>query len=48
MEIAELVAQRMSNKAMAAGLVIGRRTVETHVENILVKLGFTSRAQVAS
>jgi predicted ATPase/DNA-binding CsgD family transcriptional regulator len=47
-EIAELITQGMSNKAIAARLVIGRRTVETHVENILVKLGFTSRAQVAS
>jgi predicted ATPase/DNA-binding CsgD family transcriptional regulator len=47
-EIAELVAQGMSNKAIADRLVIGRRTVETHVENILVKLGFTSRTQVAA
>jgi DNA-binding CsgD family transcriptional regulator len=47
-EIAELVARGMSNKDIAATLVIGRRTVETHVENILVKLGFTSRTQVAS
>ena len=46
-EIAELLAQGMSNKAIAARLVIGRRTVETHVENILVKLGFTSRTQVS-
>jgi DNA-binding CsgD family transcriptional regulator len=29
-EIAELVAQWMSNKAIAAGLVIGRRTVGQH------------------
>jgi DNA-binding NarL/FixJ family response regulator len=27
--------------------VIGQRTAETHVEHILSKLGFTSRAQVA-
>jgi DNA-binding CsgD family transcriptional regulator len=47
-EIAELVARGMSNKDIAAALVIGRRTVESHVENILVKLGFTSRTQVAS
>jgi predicted ATPase/DNA-binding CsgD family transcriptional regulator len=46
-EIAELLADGMSNKAIAARLVIGRRTVETHVENILVKLGFTSRTQVS-
>jgi len=29
-------------------LVIARRTAETHVENILAKLGFTSRAQIAA
>jgi predicted ATPase/DNA-binding CsgD family transcriptional regulator len=46
-EIAELVAQGMSNKDIAARLVIGHRTVETHVENILAKLGFTTRTQVA-
>jgi predicted ATPase/DNA-binding CsgD family transcriptional regulator len=47
-EIAELVARGLTNKAIAAQLVIGKRTVETHVENILVKLGFNSRNQVAS
>jgi predicted ATPase/DNA-binding CsgD family transcriptional regulator len=46
-EIATLVARGMSNKEIAATLVIGRRTVETHIENILVKLGFTARTQVA-
>jgi predicted ATPase/DNA-binding CsgD family transcriptional regulator len=46
-EIATLVARGMSNKEIAAALVISRRTVETHVENILVKLGFTARTQVA-
>jgi predicted ATPase/DNA-binding CsgD family transcriptional regulator len=46
-EIAELVAQGLTNKAIAAQLVIAKRTVETHVENILVKLGFNSRTQVA-
>jgi DNA-binding NarL/FixJ family response regulator len=29
-------------------LVIAQRTAESHVENILAKLGFTSRAQIAS
>ncbi|WP_233625371.1 LuxR C-terminal-related transcriptional regulator [Actinoplanes sp. ATCC 53533] len=32
---------------MAARLVVAQRTAEGHVENILSKLGFTSRAQVA-
>ncbi|MEV7096652.1 LuxR C-terminal-related transcriptional regulator [Amycolatopsis sp. NPDC051045] len=47
-EIAELVARGMSNKEIAASLVLSGRTVEGHVENILVKLGLTSRTQVAS
>ncbi|MEQ4209996.1 LuxR C-terminal-related transcriptional regulator [Actinopolymorpha sp. B9G3] len=47
-EIAELVAKGQSNKEIAAALVIAQRTAESHVENILVKLGFTSRAQIAA
>ncbi|MEV0201186.1 LuxR C-terminal-related transcriptional regulator [Nonomuraea sp. NPDC050691] len=45
-EIAELVAQGLSNRQIAEELVIAQRTAENHVENILRKLGFTSRAQV--
>ncbi|GAA2412771.1 LuxR family transcriptional regulator [Nonomuraea africana] len=48
MEIAELVAQGLSNKEIAAALVIAPRTAEGHVEHILAKLGFTSRAQIAA
>ncbi|MFG3441354.1 ATP-binding protein [Nonomuraea sp. NPDC047897] len=48
MEIAGLVAQGMSNKAIAATLVIAQRTAEGHVEHILSKLGFTSRVQIAA
>ncbi|MEU9012379.1 LuxR C-terminal-related transcriptional regulator [Streptomyces sp. NPDC048479] len=46
-EIAHLVAQGLSNKEIAATLVIAQRTAEGHIEHILSKLGFTSRAQVA-
>ncbi|MFC5729337.1 MULTISPECIES: helix-turn-helix transcriptional regulator [Nocardioides] len=46
-QIAELLATGLTNQDIASKLVISRRTVETHVENILVKLGFTSRTQVA-
>ncbi|MBN6050950.1 tetratricopeptide repeat protein [Nonomuraea sp. RK-328] len=48
MEIARLVARGMSNKAIAASLVIAQRTAEGHVENILSKLGFSSRVQIAA
>jgi predicted ATPase/DNA-binding CsgD family transcriptional regulator len=47
-EIAGLVAEGLSNKEIAAKLVISQRTAETHVEHILTKLGFTSRAQIAA
>lgn len=46
-EVASLVARGLSNRAIAAELIVGERTVETHVTNILGKLTFTSRAQIA-
>ncbi|GAB3963452.1 LuxR family transcriptional regulator [Actinoallomurus acanthiterrae] len=46
-EVAALVAEGMSNKQIAAKLVIAQRTAEGHVERILDKLGFTSRTQIA-
>ncbi|MEV0402589.1 LuxR C-terminal-related transcriptional regulator [Actinoallomurus sp. NPDC050550] len=47
-QIAELISQGMSNKEIAANLMIAQRTVEGHVEHILTKLGFTSRVQIAA
>jgi predicted ATPase/DNA-binding CsgD family transcriptional regulator len=47
-EVAALVAEGLTNKQIAARLVIAQRTAEGHVERILVKLGFSSRAQLAS
>jgi serine/threonine-protein kinase PknK len=47
-EVAELIAQGLTNKGIAGRLVISQRTAEAHVERILNKLGFTSRAQVAA
>ncbi|MER6618016.1 response regulator transcription factor [Streptomyces xantholiticus] len=47
-EVADLVASGLSNKEIAAGLVIAQRTVETHVGRILAKLGLTSRLQLAA
>ncbi|WP_323189400.1 LuxR C-terminal-related transcriptional regulator [Kitasatospora sp. NBC_00240] len=46
-EIAGLVAKGLPNKDIAERLVISPRTVETHVQNVLTKLGFTSRTQIA-
>jgi len=47
-EVAGLIAKGLSNKAIAESLVISPRTVDGHVERILAKLGFASRAQVAA
>ncbi|MEV4128823.1 protein kinase [Nocardia sp. NPDC049707] len=47
-QIADLVAQGLTNKQIAAKLVISQRTAQGHVENILSKLGFTNRAQIAA
>jgi predicted ATPase/DNA-binding CsgD family transcriptional regulator len=47
-EVARYVADGFSNQQIASRLTISRRTAETHVEHILAKLGFTSRAQIAA
>lgn len=47
-QVAELVAQGLTNRAIAEHLVISPRTAQGHVENVLTKLGFTSRAQIAA
>jgi ATP/maltotriose-dependent transcriptional regulator MalT len=47
-EVAELVAQGLSNRRIAAVLTLSMRTVDGHVEHILTKLGFGSRTQVAA
>jgi non-specific serine/threonine protein kinase len=47
-EVALLVARGLTNRQIAEQLVIGERTVATHVEHILGKLSFRSRAQVAA
>ena len=47
-EVATLIAQGHSNREIAERLVVSERTVTTHVSNIFAKLGFTSRAQIAT
>ena len=47
LEVAELIAEGLGNPAIAARLVLSRRTVEGHVQRILAKLDFRSRSQVA-
>lgn len=47
-EIAELIALGLTDKDIAAKLVISYRTVTSHVGHILTKLEATSRAQIAT
>jgi non-specific serine/threonine protein kinase len=47
-EIARLVATGKTSKTIAAELVISARTVDRHVQNILDKLEFRSRSQIAA
>jgi DNA-binding CsgD family transcriptional regulator len=48
LEVAELVAEGLTNSAIAARLFVSRATVSSHVTHILTKLGFSSRAQIAA
>jgi predicted ATPase/DNA-binding CsgD family transcriptional regulator len=47
-EVATLVRRGLSNREIARALVISQRTAESHLESILTRLGFSSRAQVAA
>jgi NarL family two-component system response regulator LiaR len=46
-EVLRLLAQGKANKEIAHELVIGEKTVKTHVNNILSKLNVSSRTQAA-
>jgi DNA-binding CsgD family transcriptional regulator len=46
-KIAYLVAEGRSNPDIGAALFLSRRTVQTHVSHIMVKLGVRSRTEVA-
>jgi DNA-binding NarL/FixJ family response regulator len=47
-EVAMLVARGLSNRQIAAQLIVSERTVDTHVSHILRKLSLVSRAQIAA
>jgi non-specific serine/threonine protein kinase len=46
-QTAALIARGLTNREIAAELVITERTVMRHVEHILAKLGVRSRTQIA-
>jgi predicted ATPase/DNA-binding CsgD family transcriptional regulator len=47
-QVAELVALGLTNREIADRLLLSERTVEWHVEEILNKLGFSTRSQIAA
>ncbi|MEU5852734.1 LuxR C-terminal-related transcriptional regulator [Saccharopolyspora shandongensis] len=47
-EVAGLLAKGLTNKEIARDLVVSLRTVDSHVQHILTKLGFNSRNQVTA
>jgi DNA-binding NarL/FixJ family response regulator len=47
-EIAELVAQGLTNREIGARLYLSEKTIETHLTRLFQKLGLRSRAQVAA
>jgi DNA-binding CsgD family transcriptional regulator len=48
LEVAELIAEGLTNQAIASRLSIAPRTAESHVESIRRKLQVRSRAQIAA
>jgi non-specific serine/threonine protein kinase len=47
-EVAQRIVRGLTNRQIADHLVISERTVDHHVANILEKLGFSARAQIAA
>ena len=47
LEVAALVTRGLTNRQIATELVISERTADTHLQNILSKLGAVSRTQIA-
>ena len=47
-EVAELVAQGLTNREIAERLVLSERTAQNHVQHILIKLSLSNRSQIAA
>jgi non-specific serine/threonine protein kinase len=43
-----MIAQGKTNREIAEAMVVSERTIETHVGNVMAKLGFGSRSQIAT
>jgi predicted ATPase/DNA-binding CsgD family transcriptional regulator len=46
-DVAALIAKGLSNRQVAAQMIISVRTAESHVQHIMAKLGFNTRSQIA-
>jgi DNA-binding NarL/FixJ family response regulator len=46
-EIAELIADRLTNPQIAEKLFLSKKTVESHIRNLFVKLSVSSRVEIA-
>ena len=47
LEIAELITDRLTNPQIAERLFLSKKTIETHIRKVFVKLGASSRVEVA-
>ena len=47
LEIAELITDRLTNPEIAEKLFLSEKTIESHIRNLFVKLGASSRVEVA-
>jgi DNA-binding CsgD family transcriptional regulator/tetratricopeptide (TPR) repeat protein len=47
LEIAELITDRLTNPQIASKLFLSKKTIESHIRNVFVKLGASSRVEVA-
>jgi DNA-binding NarL/FixJ family response regulator len=47
-EVAELVAEGLTNREIATRLFVSPRTAENHVQHVLTKLGLSNRSQIAA
>jgi serine/threonine-protein kinase PknK len=48
LEVADLIAQGLTNREIAQRLTISMRTVESHVDHIKRKLGFGRRVRIVA
>ncbi len=47
LEVAELITDRLTNPEIAEKLFLSKKTIETHIRNLFIKLGASSRVEVA-